>query len=127
MFTIKSVVGCIHDLGFGGYPYKVIATIEIRAESYKKLKGDLGSLVLDVNNALYRLNRDIPAHNPSIDSQGHRRAKNGVKTMEFEYLFQDHARAEALGYKLLKLRNGEVLPEYNQYVKIALDASVGGK
>jgi len=81
--TIKSITGLVHDTGYGGYPYKVVVMVQVDAKEVAKLKGDLGSLVVSVNNAVYALNKNIPAHNPSIDSQGSRRAKNGVKTMEF--------------------------------------------
>lgn len=114
MFTIKSVRATIHDTGYGGYPYKVIVVVEVDAKAYAKLPilrkaqtticgrseavRDLGSLVLDVNNAVYAFNPDIPAHNPSIDSNGSKRAKNGIKTMEFVYFFRDHEAAKNLGF-----------------------------
>ncbi len=115
MFTIKSVRATLHDTGYGGYPYKVIVTIQVDPKAYAKLPvlrkaqnticgrrdavRDLGSLVLDVNNAVYDYNPDIPAHNPSIDSQGGSRAKNGIKTMEFVYFFRDHGTAKNLGFE----------------------------
>lgn len=133
--AIKSVTGQVHNTGFGGYPYKIVCRVEIPVVEFNKLckvtsparsticgrrpaSRDLGSLVIAVNNLLYAHNGLIPAHNPSIDSQGSKRAKNGIKTMEFVYFFNDHGRAEALGFQLLKLKNGEVLPKYNQYVTI---------
>lgn len=135
MFTVKSITGKIHDLGYGGYPYKVVVMVEISVKDYNKMcpiwapakstifgrqpaKRDLSSLVIDVNNHVYRINKNIPAHNPSIDSLGGSRSKNGIKTMEFVYFFKDHERAEALGFDLLKLKNGDVLPRYGQYISI---------
>ncbi len=122
--SITSITGCIHDTGYGGYPYKVVVMIQLPATEYVKLrpiKGhgrDLGSLVLTVNNALYALNPDIPAYNPSIDSKGHKRAVRGIKTMEFVYFFKDHRLAQRLGFKVRELRNGEFYPEYSQYVDL---------
>jgi hypothetical protein len=136
MFTIKSIVGSIHDTSFGGYPYKVTVTIELPVNEFNRLcpqtgkakttmfgrkpaPRDLGNLVMDVNKAVYLLNPNIRAVAPSIDSKGSRRATKGIKTLIFEYFDRDHARAEALGFELLKLKNGEVLPKYGQYLKIA--------
>lgn len=115
MFTIKSIFARVHDTGFGGYPYKVIVTVDVDAKTFAKLPvirkaqqticgrkdavRDLGSLVLGVNNAVYKLNPNIPSHNPSIDSSGGSRARNGIKTMEFVYFFRDHSRARALGFE----------------------------
>lgn len=117
-FKIKNIIGNVHDTSYGGYPYKITVMIEVDNAYFKKLKGDLGPLVLDVNNAAYRIDNSIPAHNPSIDSRGHRRAVKGIKTMEFCYFMRDHARAEKLGFELLKLRSGEIIPKYGQYVSI---------
>lgn len=132
---IKSIVGRIHDTSYGGYPYKIVVQIQIETKEFNKLcpvmrksqttmfgrnsaKRDLGNLVLDVNNALHSINNTIPAHNPSIDSQGHGRAKNGIKTMEFVYFFNDHVKAEKLGFELMKFKNGEIVPKYYQTVQI---------
>ncbi len=134
MFTIKSVRATIHDTGYGGYPYKVIVTVAVDAKAYAKLPvlrkaqnticgrrdavRDLGSLVVGVNNAVCEYNPDIPAHNPSIDSQGGSRAKNGIKTMEFVYFFRDHERAKNLGFEFhgerIKGPDGEPVPRYGQ-------------
>lgn len=124
-FVIKSITGQIHDTGFGGYPFKVIAMVEVSSKYYntlKKFKGsskrDLGSLVLDINNAVYAINTNIPAHYPSIDSNGSRNAKNGIKTMEFVYFFKSSIQAELLGFEIMKLKNGECIPKYGQYINI---------
>lgn len=134
MFTIKSVRATIHDTGFGGYPYKVVVTVAVDAKAYSKLPvlrkaknticghtpaaRDLGSLVVAVNNAVYAFNPDIPAHNPSIDSKGGSRAKNGVKSMEFVYFFKDHETAKNLGFEFfserIKNHDGEPVPKYDQ-------------
>jgi hypothetical protein len=135
IMRIKSVTGQIHDLGYGGYPYKIIVMVEVDVKEYSKLPvlrkaesslygkrteavRDLGSLVLEVNNAVYKLNNNIPAYNPFIDSNGGKRAKGGVKTLEFVYFMTDHVKAAALGFEQLVLKTGEVLPKSGQYVKI---------
>lgn len=136
-FTIKSITGQIHDQGFGGYPYKIVVRVEIPVAEFNKLcpvmgkartsmygprqaaPRDLGNLVLDVNNAVYKLNKNIPAYNPSIDSNGSSRAKNGVKTMEFVYFFSNHDQAEKLGYEFTVKNEKMTLAKYSQYVQIA--------
>lgn len=117
MFKIKGGAVSVHDTSYGGYPYKATVYILITdAVAFKKLKGNLGNLVVDVNNEVYRRSGNlVPAYNPSIDSQGSKRFKNGVKTMEFVYFFKDHSLAETLGIELLKLKNGEVLPKYSSW------------
>lgn len=115
MFQIKSIQATVHDTGYGGYPYKVIVQVDVDAKAYAKLPvlrkskqticgrqgavRDLGSLVVSVNNAVYALNPNIPAYNPSIDSKGSKRSRAGVKSMEFVYFFRDHACAKALGFE----------------------------
>ena len=132
---IKSITGAIHDTSYGGYPYKVIVMIEVSIKEFNKIcpivspakhticgrqaaRRDLGSLVINVNNAVYDINSAIPAHNPSIDSKGDKRAKNGIKTMEFVYFFKDHDTAANLGYEQFKMKNGEVIPKQYQYVDL---------
>jgi len=113
---IQALVGRIHDTSFGGYPYKVVATVEVSAQDFKRLKGDLGNLVLDVNNAVYALSPEVPSYNPMVDSK--RRAKGGVKTLEFVYHFKDHERALKVGFNTKLLRNGEYLPAFGDYVNL---------
>jgi hypothetical protein len=122
MFMIKSISAQIHDTGYGGYPFKIVVQVAVDAKSYAKLprhgsKRDLGPLVLSVNNALYAFNSNIPAHNPSIDSEGGTRARKGIKTMEFVYFFKDVGAAKALGYELHKGVNSMV-PKYGQYINL---------
>lgn len=132
---VKSITGRIHDTGYGGYPYKITVMIEVPVAEFNTLcpivgkashgicgyrapRRDLGNLVVQVNNALCAFNRDIPAWNPSIDSNGSKRSKNGIKTLEFVYFFQDHTVAQKLGFEVMKLKNGDHYPKYNQRVRI---------
>lgn len=133
---IKDMYATIHDTSYGGYPYKVIVMVELPVEEFNKLcpkigkarpnpygkssgaPRDLGGLIIDVNNAVYALNSDIPAHNPSIDSKGSTRAKNGIKTLEFVYFFSDHNKAERLGFEVFRHKNGEVLAKNFQCIDI---------
>ncbi len=108
---IKSVYVKGHDSSYGGYKVKYLATIQIDAAEFKKLKGDLGNLVLRVNNELYKTYK-VPAYNPSIDSTGAKRAKNGVKTLVFEYFSNDMELAEHLGLDIMRLKNGETLVKF---------------
>lgn len=116
MIKIKSLIASVHDTSYGGYPYKVIAIIELPVKDFNKLcpkigpsrqtllgrrpaLRDLGNLVTLVNNAVYIWNKDIPAYNPSIDSNGDKRTKEGIKTLEFVYFFNDVNKAKALGFE----------------------------
>lgn len=136
MFSIESITGSVHDTSYGGYPYKITVTIKLSVKEFNRLcptigksrqsitgrvkvPRDLGNLVLNVNNALYKLNPNIPAYNPSIDSQGSSRAKGGYKTMEFVYFLNDWNRAERLGFKVRRLKNGECISVYGDFIKIA--------
>jgi len=116
MFEIKSLVGRVHDTSFGGYPFKIIATVTITTKEFNKLPvlrreaasmfggahvvRDLGKLVVAVNNKVYAVNNNIPTYNPSVDSKGGKRASRGVKTMVFEYFIQDFEIAERLGFSV---------------------------
>lgn len=104
-FKIKSIIASAANTGC--HAAKVIVEIEVNSKELAKLKGDLGSLVLDVNNAVYKHNKHIPSYHPSIDPQGSSRAKNGVKTMEFQYFVERVEDAKALGFPVT--RSGEVL------------------
>lgn len=116
--TISGLSASIHDTSFGGYPFKVTATIQVDSKQYNKLKGDLGSLVLTVNNVLYSLNSNIPAYNPSIDSEGSKRASKGIKTLEFVYFFKDTIKAKNLGFEFHSGINSDY-PKYGQYINLA--------
>jgi len=116
MFEIKSLVGRVHDTSFGGYPFKIIATITITTKEFNKLPvlrreaasmfggarvvRKLGELVLAVNNKVYAVNNNIPAYYPSIDPEGSKRAVKGIKTMIFEYFIKDLETAERLGFNV---------------------------
>lgn len=139
MITVNSIIGQIHDTGFGGYPYKVVVSVSLPVSEFNKLcpvvsparsticgrkpaGRALGSLVVEVNNLVYGMNSNIPAHNPSIDSQGSRRASDGIKTMEFVYFFRDHEQAIRLGFEVMRLKSGEFYPKYSQCVEIKAGA-----
>ncbi len=115
---IKSMVAREHNTSFGGYPFKVVVEVSLDAKVFNKLKGDLGSLVLTVNNMIYKLNPNIRSYSPSIDSRGSSRAKAGVKTLTFEYFDKDLSRAKALGMDVKELKNGEMYLGYNSYVDL---------
>lgn len=139
MFKIKSIVGSIHDSGAapGCLPYKITVMVEIDVKEFNKLcpkvgksentmfgrrpaRRNLGNLVLDVNNTVYRFNNNILAHYPSIDSNGDKRAKNGVKTLEFCYFMgkQDWQRAEALGFEYFKFKGQEPMVKNFQRIDL---------
>lgn len=129
---IKSIETKVHDTSFGGYPYKTVVIVEIETKEFNKkcpitsparsticgrqpARRDLGNLVLEVNNAVYALNSSIPAYNPSIDSKGGQRSKDGIKTMEFVYFFKDADTAEKLGLEVRRFKNGETMPVWGTH------------
>lgn len=116
MYKIKSITLQEHDRGYGGYPFKVVVRIDIiDAKAFKKLKGNLGSLVLDVNNAVYGINKLIPSHCPSIDNLGGKNFKNGVKPMVWEYFIRDAHVAKALGFPGFTTKAGEFIGKFAHY------------
>lgn len=127
-FTIKSIRASVHDSGSapGCLPYKITAVIEIPVKEFNKLcplrdgSRYLGHLAVQVNNAVYDFNSNIPASRPSIDPQGHRRAKNGIKTMEFNYFGSraDYERMKALGFEHYEFKNQEPMVKYGQFIDL---------
>lgn len=122
MFIVKSIYATNHDSSFGGYPWKVEVTVAMPATEWAthKRKGWLGQLYgIDISNHVYAVNQNIPAHNPTVDDRS--RAAKGVKTIKLTYFMRrEHAdQAEALGLKVLRLKNGEVYAGHSSYVKIA--------
>ncbi len=116
---VNSLIIAVHDTGYGGYPIKYVATVTLPIKDYTKLKGKLGNLVLDVNNALYKT-YGIPAYNPSIDSKGSRRAKDGIKTLVFEYFSKDLLKAKELGMPMFEFKDG-LHPKYSETVQLVKD------
>lgn len=115
MTKIKSLILREHDTSFGGYKIKFVAQIEIDAIDFKKLKGVLGGLVIEVNNHLCK-QYGIPTHSPTID--GIRlRAKNKVKTLTFTYFSNDTALAERMGMRMIKTSEG-LIPEWGSVIDL---------
>lgn len=139
-FKIKSMSGQIHDNGAatGCLPYKIIVMVEMNVKVYNKMcpivrrsrpdyfgkskaRRDLGTLVVNVNNAVYDLsNKLVPAHYPNIDYKGERKAKAGIKTLEFVYFMgkSDWQAAETLGFEHFKFKNGDVSVKCGQYINL---------
>ncbi len=118
-YKITKIIGKTHDSSYGGYPWKIEVTIDVCAKEWTKLrnKDDLGSLYgIDVGNAVYKINPDIPAYCPSVDHD--KRAKNGVKTVKLVYYINDADKAERLGFKVKRLRNGEAYANYSDFVDL---------
>lgn len=119
-YLIKSIVLSVHDTSYGGYPYVATVNVEVDAKYWSALKkkNQLGMLYgVDISNEVYRLSSQlIPAHNPMVDHN--RNAKNGIKTISLQYHFKDHDKAEKLGMKVLRMKNGECLPSYNCRVEV---------
>lgn len=120
---IKSIIVQDHDSSYGGYPAKVVVKVQLPVKEFNKLcpkrvfgySRDLGNLVLNVNNAVYAINKNIPAYYPSIDSNGSKRAVKGIKTFEFVYFVKSANQAELLGLDCFKFANGTISVKYGQY------------
>lgn len=116
MFKIKYISVGVHDTSFGGFPYVATVLVDVDAKEWSKLKRakDLGSLYgIDIGNAVSKINPMIPAWNPMVDDK--RNAKNGVKSITLEYHFKDHDKAEKLGMKVIRMKNGEAFPSYGTH------------
>lgn len=110
-YSCVSIDAKIHDMSYGGYPYKVEAEFIIDPKEFAKIKrhNQLGQLFgIDLSNEVYRLtNGKIPASNPSVDYS--KPARKGIKTLKLTYFFRDHDTAEALGFEVIRLKSGEVM------------------
>ena len=122
-FTIKSITAATHDSSYGGYPFKVSVQVEIDQKIWAKYKKNshLGQLYgVDISNAVYAINRNIPASNPTVDDR--KRSSKGVKTIGLTYYMSNHEstaeRAKALGLKVTVDKTGRVFGGYNDYVRI---------
>jgi hypothetical protein len=120
MFLISSVIAQETNYGgMGGYPWEVNVVVRMPVKEWAKLKkkGQLGQLYgIDISNALYAMNQNIPAHCPTVSDRD--RAKNGIKTIRLSYRLTDPKRAEGLGLTLVK-RRSEVFAKLGDSVRIA--------
>ena len=118
-FNLKSLYATTHDSSYGGYKWKVCATIEIDAKYWAKCKKSksLGSLYgVDIGNALYAYNNAIPAYNPMVDDT--KNAKKGIKSISLVYHFNDINTAEKLGLTVNKTKAGEVWSKFGDHVDL---------
>ena len=117
MFSVQSITASGIYAHFAKFSIEVVVKMPAKEWAKHKKKGHLGQLYgIDFGNFIYAMNRNIPAHNPTVDHSF--RAKKGVKTIFLTYYLNDMAKAEALGLKFKLLKNGEVLPD-TSYVRIA--------
>lgn len=122
-YNLKSLSLQNHDTSYGGFKFKYVAVINVDAKEFKKLKGDLGNLVLKLNNDLYN-QVGVPAHHPTVGGM-HNRASKGLKTLEFTYYSNDTDKAESFGVQMLRFKSGEVTPkEYRIYVDLLKQSNV---
>ena len=104
MFSIENVYSSDHDSMAGqggriGFRYKTVFIIKMPAKQWNELKKrDLGGLVVDVANVIYSQYGFKSTYNPSIDSNGSKNAKNGIKTLTFEYFHNSEDDALKTGY-----------------------------
>jgi hypothetical protein len=119
-YQLNSLSLQVHDTSYGGYKVKYIASIDLPSAEYNKLKGDLGNLVLQVNNDLYKLH-GVPAYNPSVDGTS-RRASKGIKRLTFTYFSNDMATAKAFGMETFNTVEG-LIPRYSCHVDLLKGAA----
>jgi hypothetical protein len=119
MFQISSIVATTHDSSFGGFKWKVIVLISIPVKEWSKMrdKGWLGQLYgIDVSNAVYAVNRNIPAMNPTVDHS--RRSAKGRKSISLTYFLNDPDKAQSLGLTVNRTRSGEVYSAFSEHIQI---------
>ncbi len=119
MFKIQSITISVHDTSFGGFPYVATVKVDINAKDWTKLRNakGLGSLYgIDIGNAVYKIDSNIPAYNPMVSDRA--RAKNGVKSITLQYHFKDHDKAEAMGMLTHKFKDGSRAPKYGCHVEL---------
>lgn len=118
-FTIKSLYATTHDSSYGGYPFKVVATITMDSKEWSKIKRKRGLGMLygvDISNAIHDINSNINAYNPSVSDS--KRASKGIKTITLTYYDKSFERAEALGLEVMRMKNGESYIKYGSHVSI---------
>lgn len=115
-YNLTGLYIATHDSSFGGYPVKYVATIEMPIERFRACKGDLGALVLDVNNDLYR-GYKVPAHAPHVDGMRDR-AKEGVKTLTFTYFSTLVELAAQLGLPVHTFKGAGLVPKYGAHCNL---------
>jgi hypothetical protein len=101
--TIKDFYTTDHDTsaGYGGrigFRYKTVVRVAIEAKLWNdsKRKKALGTFVVGLSNALYRLNGFSSSYSPMIDTKA--RAKNGITVVSFEYFHNNDSDAEKMKY-----------------------------
>lgn len=114
-FKIKSIYISADSYGNGA---TVDCVVEVSATEWSKArnKGKLGHLYgVDISNAIYAINNNIPAHYPTIGDSD--RAKNGIKTISVSYRC-DSARAQKLGLEGFTTKAGEFIFKFNAFKSI---------
>lgn len=99
-----------HDssAGYGGrigYRYKTVVMVEFEAKTWNtaKRKKTIGQFVVDIANALYKLNGFSSSYSPQIDTNA--RARNGVTRVSFEYFHNNDLDAERMKYTGIWLKH----------------------
>ena len=119
MFRIQSIaVKPSNYLGdHSSWLVDVVVLVPAKEWTKRKSKKQLGMLYgVDISNAVYAINQNIPASCPTVDDRS--RASKGFKTIRLSYRLTDAAKAEALGLKVRRYANGSFSHEYGDYVRI---------
>jgi hypothetical protein len=120
LFTITHVCVRNHDSSFGGYKWRLDASVSVDAKYWHKLNktGNLGNLYgIDIGNKLARDYNLCFFATPMVDDS--RRAKAGIKSITLTYFFKDDAIAESLDVKFkTKLKDCWISETYGGYTEI---------
>jgi hypothetical protein len=124
MFTIKSITAKASNyLGdHGSWLVEVVVSVDAKAWTKLRDKRNLGQLYgIDISNAVYAVNKNIPAHCPTVDDRS--RASKGFKTIRLSYRLSNPEAAERLGLKVMRYKNGEHAHSWGDSVSIDVPQS----
>lgn len=125
MFRIQSITACSSNYLGDSAAWLVTVRVIVEAKAWTKLrdKRDLGQLYgVDISNAVYRINKAIPASCPVVNDSA--RASKGFKSITLEYRLTNADHAESLGLKVHRYKNGSVGNAYADRVSIAIPDQV---
>lgn len=103
MFSIESIYSHDHDSSAGysgriGFRYKTTISVKMPAKVWNDIKkrNDIGGLVIDVSNNLYKSIGFTQSYNPEVDTKA--RAKKGYTVVTMSYYHNSDQDALKAGY-----------------------------
>src|SRR4051812_25598342 len=125
MFRIQSITARDSEYLGDHSAWIVEVRVIVEAKAWTKLRDtrNLGQLYgIDISNAVYHANRNIPASCPTVDDRA--RASKGFKSITLTYRLTDPVKAEALGLTVQRYKNGEFANKHWDRVSIAVPEQV---